>query len=78
MRVTMRTQYAGPRGNAAPDTAIDLPEAEARELIAGGYAAPETAAVRPPEATTDPVVQETGSLGPTEATVTKRPARRGR
>ncbi len=38
MRVRMKTQYAGPGGSAGPGSTIDLEDAEANGLIAGGYA----------------------------------------
>lgn len=55
MRVTMRTIYAGPNGQAGPGQEIELPRAEALALVAGGYAkaegplAVETAVVVQPE-----------------------------
>jgi hypothetical protein len=38
MRVKMLTTYAGPAGSCAPGKTIDLPEAQAKGLIDGGYA----------------------------------------
>jgi hypothetical protein len=40
MIVRMRTQYAGATGTVSPGEQVNLPEAEARALIAGGYAEP--------------------------------------
>lgn len=40
MLVKMRTQYAGPNGTCSPDKVIDLDQAEAQELVKGGYAVP--------------------------------------
>ena len=37
MIITMRTGYASPRGTARAGKQIDLPAAEAKELIKGGY-----------------------------------------
>ena len=34
MKVKLRTRYAGPSGSYAPDTVVDLPDKEARVLIA--------------------------------------------
>ena len=71
MRVKMKTIYAGPSGSAPPGKVIDLPDAEANALVAGGYAtpveAPAPAAVPPvaPEApvetATEPAAQETAT-----------------
>lgn len=38
MKVKMRTYYAGPSGSCGAGATIDLADAEARGLIAGGYA----------------------------------------
>jgi hypothetical protein len=38
MKVTMQTILAGPKGVARPGTVIDLPQAQAEELIAKRYA----------------------------------------
>lgn len=38
MKVRMRTAYAGPHGNHPIGSLPDFPKAEARALIAGGYA----------------------------------------
>ena len=38
MRVKMKTIYAGASGTCQPDHIIDLPEAEAKGLVDGGYA----------------------------------------
>lgn len=38
MRVLMKTIYAGPNGQAGPGESIELTEAEAAALVAGGYA----------------------------------------
>lgn len=55
MRVRMKTLSAGPAGVLAVGEVYDLPEAQARELVAGNYAEPvdrpavpakETAAVK--------------------------------
>lgn len=40
MLVKMKTQYASARGNAAPGQTIGVPDEEAKQLIAGGYAVP--------------------------------------
>jgi hypothetical protein len=38
MKVTMQTIMAGPKGVARPGTVIDVPQAQAEELIAGRFA----------------------------------------
>lgn len=38
MIVMMRTLYAGPAGVFEPDRPVDLPDAEARDLIESGFA----------------------------------------
>jgi len=38
MKIKLRTHYAGPCGNHAPGTVVDLPDAEARGLVDCGYA----------------------------------------
>ena len=38
MRVRMRTRLAGPSGTAEPGRVIDLPDALAKALVAGGSA----------------------------------------
>jgi hypothetical protein len=38
MLITMRTTYAGPRGNGRPGDVLNLPDEEAQQLIDGGYA----------------------------------------
>jgi hypothetical protein len=54
MRVKMKTLAAGPDGVLRPGQEVDLPTAQAKALIEGGYAEPvgtvqETAAVEPSE-----------------------------
>jgi len=74
MRVRMKTQYAGPGGSAGPGVTIDLEEAEANGLIAGGYAeavpaapelAPEPAAA--PEAAPVPAIETATAPAPETA-----------
>ena len=38
MKIELITTYAGPRGTWTAGSTIDLPDEEAKELIAGGYA----------------------------------------
>jgi len=38
MNIKLRTRYAGPSGNYAPDTVIDLPGKEAKALVNAGCA----------------------------------------
>ncbi|MFW6091297.1 MAG: hypothetical protein ACODAF_05430, partial [Actinomycetota bacterium] len=38
MRIKMKQLYAGPWGSAQPEQVVDRPAAEARRLIANGYA----------------------------------------
>lgn len=38
MKIEMKTLYAGPSGSINPGQVADLPDAEARALIDGGYA----------------------------------------
>jgi len=45
MIVRMRSNYSGPRGQARSGKHINLPSAEAKELIDGGYAVRDS---RPP------------------------------
>lgn len=61
MRVVLKTIYAGPGGSHQPGATVDLPESEARALVAGEYAvaapggmppamdAPEVATIAAPE-----------------------------
>ena len=51
MKIRLKTRYAGPRGCFEPDSVLDLPPAEARALVEGGYAV-ECGAARPPPAQT--------------------------
>lgn len=58
MLVRMTTTMAGPAGCVMPGAVIDLPDAQARQLLDGGYAVPvmqpaparqvESAVVEPP------------------------------
>jgi hypothetical protein len=69
----MTALAAGPEGVLRPGTAVDVPDAQAAELIAGGYAedlaqpeAAETATAGPDETgAADP--GETATAGPDEA-----------
>lgn len=47
MKIKLKTRYAGPRGCFEPDTVLDLPPADAKNLLDGGYAVEYTAA-KPP------------------------------
>jgi hypothetical protein len=38
MKIKLKTRYAGPRGCFEPDTVLDLPPADAKLLVDGGYA----------------------------------------
>ncbi len=38
MKIKLRNQYCGPSGVYKPGAELDLPSAEARQLIDGGYA----------------------------------------
>lgn len=61
-RVLMRSLAAGPDGVLLPGAAVDLPDAQAAELIAGGYADD----LAQPEAATD-AAEESAEAGATEA-----------
>lgn len=56
MRVKLVTLMSGPDGTHAPGTELEMPDRQARELIAGNYATevkrrrPETSALLVPEA----------------------------
>lgn len=55
----MKTLMAGPDGVVHPDTVISVSKKQAKDLIAGGYAAPvkgkvESTSVEPPENTSKP------------------------
>lgn len=79
MRVRMRTVYAGASGCAGAGQVIDLPEAEARALMAGNYAsAVETAEAPAPEAAiTQPAETAVVPGAPEVAAVRPRRPRRG-
>lgn len=75
MRVKMRTSYAGPAGSCAAGGIVDVPEAEAAGLVAGGYA--EVVPVPAPA----PIVEEVAetATAPAVETATAPPMRgRGR
>jgi len=38
VRIKLRTTYASPKGAYGPGSVIDLPDAQARDLVEGGYA----------------------------------------
>lgn len=79
MRVLMRTQYAGPSGSAAPGGIIDLSEAEAGGLIAGGYAeAVETALAPIPAPVAEAVAEAAIAAAPETATAPPSRGRGGR
>lgn len=40
MRVKLKTTMAGPQGTFAAGAVVDLEDAQARDLITGGYAVP--------------------------------------
>jgi hypothetical protein len=49
MRVRLLANHISPKGVFKPPTIIDVPDAEAKELIAGGYAElPKAAKPKPP------------------------------
>ena len=58
-KIVMKTLSAGPNGSYSPGQLVSLPDEQAKELVAGGYAvyeggkAPEieTATAQPPENT---------------------------
>lgn len=55
MKIKLRNQYCGPAGVFPAGTELDLPTAEAKQLVDGGYAD----AVKPPAAK-KPVKEEGG------------------
>ena len=59
MKVKMLTLQAGPKGVREPGKEYDVPDKEAKELIAGGYAQPvgveKAASRRGAEKATEPV-----------------------
>jgi hypothetical protein len=68
-RILMTALAAGPDGVLRPGTAVDVPDAQAAELIAGGYAedlAQPEAATEQPEETGTAGPGETGTAGPQE------------
>lgn len=78
-RILMKALAAGPDGVLQPGTAVDVPDAQAAELIAGGYAEDlaqpesngpegnglETAAEQPEEGATVPAGED-ATAGPGE------------
>lgn len=62
MRIKMKSTMAGPDGNASPGQVIDVPDTEARALLAGGYAE----AVDPPQESQTVAAQETATTPPPE------------
>ena len=68
MKVKMRTTMAGPKGVFQAGEIVDLPRAEAyalcegrfAEQVAGDDAAPESAAIAPPENTARPRARPRG------------------
>ena len=67
MRVRMVTRYAGPDGVWQPGAVVDLPEGQAMELVAGGYAEAAEKAAKAPA----PVETTEGRKAP-ERAVSKR------
>ena len=68
MKIRLKSMMAGPQGSFAPGTLVELPEAQAQDLVARGYAeavtdlpanpadypGPETAAIAAPEQAVQP------------------------
>lgn len=69
-RIMMTALAAGPEGVLRPGTAVDVPDAQAAELIAGGYAQdlgqPEMA-TEAPEEISDAPAGELATEAPAEA-----------
>jgi len=71
MRVRMRTTMAGPERTVIAGKVADLPDAEARDLIKGGYAEAVGKAAAPER----PKPETAAAPGPEESAVSKAPAR---
>lgn len=69
-RILMTALAAGPDGVLRPGTAVDVPEAQAAELIAGGYAQD----LAQPEAATEQA--EESAAAPAAEAATAEPAER--
>lgn len=76
MQIRMKSIAAGPEWSAQPGQSIDLPEAEARQLVEGGYAEDLDAA--PVETADDPgpddaeTAEAPGSAGAETATAKRK------
>lgn len=68
MKVKLHNRYAGPRGNFAADTVIEVPDKEGRALCEGNFATP-VKCVGP---------KETATVEPTETAADQEPAPRHR
>ncbi len=76
-RVRMRSNYAGPAGSCSAGGEINLPDAEAKGLIEGGYATEIAAAVKPaPKARKPKAKAETATAEPAVERADAPPARR--
>lgn len=76
MLVKMRTLSAGPSATLHPGQIYDRPEAEAKALVAGGYAEdmtpPVKAAAEEKEERQAPVPVETATIAPPETAARRR------
>lgn len=65
MRIRLKAVMAGPKGSFQPGEVLDLPDPEARALIAGEYAElVESAVDAPAETAVAPLTAETAALAP--------------
>ena len=72
MRVQLLTRMAGPKGNKAPGSVIDVSPDEAKALVGGGYAT--YICARPPHGG---AIAETAAIEPdTEKAVRRNPRKR--
>lgn len=79
MKVTMRTLSAGPTGTLRPGQTYDLPDEEAKQLIAGNYAVPAsrgTAAGQAEKAVATERTETTAAVAGTSRQVTPPTARK--
>lgn len=78
MKVQLITTYAGPLGTWMAGTTVDLPDKEAKGLVAGGYATRVEAPATPEPAPDRNTEVETATVAAPEKAVTRGKGKRNK